>query len=144
MQNLQPSQPNISQSQTDSISIYKGALTTQGWIKGLKLIKLTFPTLFPGFHDVLAERLKANGFSNERFLDSVNHVIDTCTYPTPTIADFISFDRKIKTYTYGQYCDLCDQGDGRNYAPVRLDNMPKPVWIHVNDISKYGLKELVP
>lgn len=102
-------------------------------------IKKSFPGLPIGFYQVFDERLKANNFTDERLTDAVNHVIDTCVYPTPTIANFISFDRRIKVYTYAQYCKLCDEGDGNNYLPVAINKNVKPVWAHINDISQFNL-----
>lgn len=67
-------------------------LTTPGLIAGVKRIKQTFPNLPAGFYDILCERLKANEFTDERFEAAVNNVIDNCKYPTPTIADFLSYN----------------------------------------------------
>jgi hypothetical protein len=66
------------------------------------MISQAFPTLPKEFFDVLTERLKANGFCDERLMDSVNNVLDTFQYPTPTIAEFISYDRRTKLYTYNE------------------------------------------
>lgn len=60
---------------------------------GLRL-QTTFPSLPIGFYQILNERIVANGITNERLIKAVNHVIDTCHYPTPTVADIIDFDRK--------------------------------------------------
>jgi len=65
-------------------------------------IKDAFPTLQKGFYDLLCQRLKANEFSDEKLSEAVNHVIDNCNYPNPTIANFINYDglawsRNIKT-----------------------------------------------
>ena len=77
------------------VSIYKGVLTTQGIIEGVAIIKKSFPSLPVDFYDILIDRLKANGFNDDRLKAAVVHVIDTCVYPTPTIANFISYDKKI-------------------------------------------------
>jgi hypothetical protein len=95
------------------------------------------------FFDILSNRLKENNFNDERLRDAVNHVIDNCIYPTPTIAQFIGFDKKIKLYTYNQVLKLNDELTGKAfeyYRPVRIDENEKPVYAHVNDISKYKLE----
>ena len=117
------------------ISLYTGELTTKVIIESVAKIKKAFPTLPIGFYDVFTDRLKANGFNDARLRDAVAYVIDNCIYPTPTIAQFISFDKRIKTYTYSEYCDLCNKGDGKNYEPMTLPGNSKPVWVHVNDIN---------
>jgi hypothetical protein len=86
----------------NEISLYQGELTTPVIIKAVKMISQAFPTLPKEFFDVLTERLKANGFCDERLMDSVNNVLDTFQYPTPTIAEFISYDRRTKLYTYNE------------------------------------------
>jgi len=83
---------------------------------------------------------KENNFTDIRLADAVKHVICTCQYPQPTIAQFISFDRRVKVYTYAQYCKLCEEGDGKNYQPVAIDGNIQPVWAHINDINKYNLQ----
>jgi hypothetical protein len=123
------------------LSIYKGELTAQCLVSSVATIKKSFPSLPIGFYDVFIDRLKANNFSDDRLIDAVAHVIDTCLYPTPTIANFISFDKRVKTYTYAQYTKLIDNGEnGANYQPVKFRNMPALVWVHVNDIAKYNIK----
>lgn len=127
-------------SSESSISIYTGELTAQCLVKSIAMIKKSFPSLPIGFYDVFTDRLRANGFTDERLSDAVVNVIDTCVYPAPTIAQFISFDKRIKTFTYDQYCKFCDEGTGKYYEPVKFKNRPVPVWIHVNDIVMYNIK----
>lgn len=126
-----------------SISIYTGKLTTQFYIETVKKIKKAFPSLFPGFYDILSERIKVLGFTNERLADAVNHVIDTCIYPTPTIANFIGYDKKIKLYTHGEIVKKME-GEGthvwENYKPVQFPDREKLVWVTIEDIKKYNLK----
>lgn len=126
----------------NDISIYKGEITTQNLIKNIAKLKKAFPSMPLGFYDILDERIRDNGFSDERFTDAVNHVIDTCPYPTPKISDFISFDKRIKTYSYAQYVRLIDEGEnGDNYKPIKLKDRPALVWIHVNDIEQYNIRD---
>ena len=122
------------------ISIYKGNLTARNLVKNIAFIKKAFPVLPIDFYDLLTDRIKANNFSDERLNDAVNNVIDTCVYPQPTIAQFISFDKRIKVYDYSEYCKLCEEGQGKNYKPIKFKNRPAPVWIHINDIAIYNIK----
>jgi hypothetical protein len=103
-------------------------------------IKKTFPSLPAGFYDVFSERIKANNFCDAKLIDAVNYVIDNSVYPTPTIGQFISYDKKIKFYTYEEILKMVDElGDvWKNYAAIDL-GLPKKVWFHVNDIAKYSL-----
>ena len=96
MQNLPKSCSNTG----DEISIYSGELTKECLLKSIKRIKNAFPQLTPGFYDILQEMIKKDNFCDSRLIDAVDNVIRTCIYPTPTIAEFISFDKKLKIFSY--------------------------------------------
>jgi hypothetical protein len=85
----------------NTVSIYKGNLTDKGIIEGVAVIKKAFPALPLDFYDVLIDRLRVNEFSDNRFRDAVVYVIDVCVYPTPTIANFISYDKRIPKFASG-------------------------------------------
>jgi hypothetical protein len=127
------------------VSIYSGPLTDSCLVKSVAVIKKSFPSLPISFYDILIDRIQANHFSNTRLIDAVNHVIDNCHYPTPTIADFISFDQKYKVFSYDEMLKKLDEMGGDRkiwdlYKSVKLPGLPKPVWVHVNDIAKYNIK----
>jgi hypothetical protein len=125
------------------ISIYNGELTTQCIVNSVATIKKSFPVLTIDFFDVLTDRLKANNFSDDRLKDAISHVIDTCIYPAPTIAQFISFDKKYKVFTYEQMLKKWDDGIGDSYRAVKLPERERPVWIHVDDINMAKLNEFI-
>jgi len=129
--------PAINQNE---ISIYLGELNTKCIVGNVAKIKKSFPGLPIGFYDVFSDRITENGFCDDRLNDAVNYVIDNCVYPTPTIAQFISFDRKIKILNYNEYLKLCDDGIGNNYKPINFKDRETPVWIHVNDIKQFNIK----
>lgn len=115
-------------------------------VKNIAVIKKSFPGLPLGFYDILMDRLRANNFSDERLNDSVNYVIDTCTYHTPTIAQFISFDKKVRMFTYGQMLKMFDESGmspefWNGYKMFKFSYKPKPVWIHLNDVQQYNITE---
>lgn len=86
-----------------------------------------FPALPIEFYGVFIDRIKEKGFCNERLIDAVNHVIDNCQYPTPTAANFLSFDKKSKIYTYQEILSLVDKGDSfSNYTIITINN--KKFW----------------
>lgn len=57
----------------------------------MQKIKKSFPSLEAEFYDILCDRLKENEVTDNELTEAVNHVIDTCIYPTPTIAQFITY-----------------------------------------------------
>lgn len=105
-------------------------------------IKKSYPALNKGFYDTLDDRIRANGFTKTRLKEAVEFVIDNCRYPTPTIADFISFDRTVKFKTYDEMCLLAERVEGiwEQWLPVKFPDRPKVVWIHANDIEQYKLQ----
>jgi hypothetical protein len=60
-------------------------------------IKSTFPDLPVGFYDILLERVKANGLTDNRLTVAVNYVIDNCAYPRPTVGNFIQADKELQS-----------------------------------------------
>jgi hypothetical protein len=75
-----------------------------------KKLATAFPALPTGFFAIMIERMRANQFSDQRMIDSIGYVIDNCLYPTPTIANLISYDRRVKLYTYQEVCEYVDRG----------------------------------
>lgn len=49
---------------------------------------------------ILVEALKENKFTNERFKDSVRHIVGTFKYKSPNIADFLEFDDFVRLYPW--------------------------------------------
>lgn len=127
------------------ISVYKGELSKEVVILNIASIKKAFPALPKPYFDILIDRIKANNFTNQRLNDAVNFVLDNNIYPTPTIAQFISFDRRIQVFTHEQMTKkVTEYGPEiwNSYKAVKMDGMIKPVWIHVNDIEKYKIETL--
>lgn len=124
------------------VSAYHGGTIGQETIHTIKLLKNSFPELSKEFHDVLSERAIALGFNDQRFKDAVNHVIDTCEYPRPTIAKFIGWDKKIKLLSYDQLLQKNDDLNGcafKYYKSIRISDEKKPFFAHVNDIKEFNL-----
>lgn len=123
-----------------SLSIYVGDLNLKTVLQQNIRIAKAFPQLHEGFYEILNQRLRENQFTDKRLVDAVNHVIDTCQYPTPTTANFISYDKCVEVLTHN---DLLKQlSDDRKvfdrYEVVRIPEIDKPRYILKDDIIKYG------
>lgn len=124
------------------ISLYKGSLSTPCVILCISKIKNSFPSLPEGFYEIFSERIIDCGFTNERLIDAVNNVIDTCIYPTPTIAQFISFDKRVKVFKYPDIVKMVEEEDPNafeRYKRIEMEGLPEAVWVHINDIAKYKI-----
>tara|TARA_R110000796_G_scaffold213660_1_gene329734 strand:- start:66 stop:461 length:396 start_codon:yes stop_codon:yes gene_type:complete len=129
------------------MSAYSSELTAQGVAKAMKKVVFGFPKLPIEFHSVLKERVKELGIGDDRLMDAVNHVIDNCIYPEPTIAQFLSFDSRIKLYDYNQYVELNNQLSGlagKHYKSIEVPGQSKPMWAKISDIEKFKLKLFKP
>ena len=129
-----------STSTSNKLSIYNDELTKEGVKLGCVKILAAFKNLDTTFTSLLAESLKRNNFTDNRFADAVNHVIDNCVYPTPSIADFIGFDRSVKLFTYSEMLN-CNLGtDG--FVAIKINpDQDKPSWVTTSDYQKYGLSK---
>jgi hypothetical protein len=106
-------------------------------------ISKAFPALKGDFIDILQKRVKELGFGNQRITDCINHVIDTCPYPNPSIANFVSFDKRIKLHTYNDMCDMVsDYGKSiwDDYKAIRVPGLKKIVYVLATDIEVYNLQ----
>jgi CRISPR/Cas system-associated endoribonuclease Cas2 len=145
LQKISQTTPILNKGSHCEISIYKGELTQDVLTEQIAKIYKAFKNITDkDYFQVLKERIKENNFSNEKLKDAVNHVIDTCVYPTPTIANFLSYDKNVKLYTYDQKLKLINEIGAelanRMYLSVKIEGMSKPMWANVNDIEKYKLE----
>jgi len=100
--------------QADGISIYTGAPATPMEIASeTAKIAVSFPSLDKRFFTILAERLIRNNYTIDRLKDAVAYLIDNFHYQKPSIADIISFDKKVKLYSYNEVLVLIDQNKAR-------------------------------
>lgn len=108
------------------ISAYKGELTAPGVTENMAKIKAAFPGLHIGFYAVFAERIREAGFTDERLGDAVKYVIDNCIYPSPTIANFLAYDKRIKLFSYVDMLDKVHTGGAQvweYYGKRKIDGV---------------------
>lgn len=125
------------------LSVYKGELTKECIARSAVKLNRAFPALPAEFFDVFSDRIKDHSFNDERLKAAINHVIDNCVFPAPTVAQFISFDKRIKVYSYKDMLRMNEELSGKAfqyYKAVKIGNNKMPVWAHVNDIEEYKLK----
>lgn len=92
----------------NDISLYRDEVAKPADIaKEIQLLKYSFPDITEEFTAVLMDRIFANRFTKQRIHDAVGFVLDNFHYKNLNIADIISFDRKVKSYTYGEMTALC-------------------------------------
>jgi hypothetical protein len=107
---------------------------------GIKKLQAAFPACSPMYFNLLGERLAANGFTDQRFNDAIGNLLDTFKYPTPTISDVISWDKKIKLHTYSDVLAQMDKGFAFSDFAIYKKVGKKVFWILVSDAEKYNIK----
>lgn len=125
------------------ISAFNEEMSESNQLKEIANIKLAFPTLPTGFYAVLLDRVRELKISDQRLKFAVAHVIDNCEYPTPTLAQFIGFDKKIELLNYAQYTRKNDELHGqvaKYYKSIRVHGFEKPFWAKIEDIQRYNLE----
>jgi hypothetical protein len=120
----------LTQSSTSNeISLYQDELATASDLKS-ELVKLTvtFPEIDNNYIIILADRIKEHKFTKQRLHDAIAHVVDTCHYKRPMIAEIVSFDRKIKTYSYLEMTAMCNpHRTSDNFELIVVDGRKR--WI---------------
>lgn len=92
----------------NDVSLYLGEPADKATVmQEVKKLIAAFPEVTSDFIILLVDRLTENNFTEQRVKDAINNVIDKNPYKRPAIADIISFDRKIKTYTYNEMVAKC-------------------------------------
>lgn len=77
---------------------------------------------------ILTQRITEKRMSAEQVTDAVNNLIDNFKYPVPTVADIVSWDKKVKIYTHREVVDLLPQGyDFSMFEKITVNNQPR--WI---------------
>jgi hypothetical protein len=120
------------------ISIYSGELTAKCIATESKKIQSAFPSLPKTFFDLLSERIVLNNFSDERLKAAVGYLLDNFKYPTPTIADIISFDKRVKLYSYSDVLESLDKG--RIWSDfIKILRNEKIFWIKKTDQEQFNI-----
>lgn len=96
------------------ISLYSGELTSPAISKNIARVRAAFPSLALEYFSLLTDMVIEAKFSDDRLKDAVNHVIKNCIYPHPTIANFLSFDKKRRLYTKQQMISMMDASGAGN------------------------------
>ena len=129
-----------------TIAVYRDELTAEGLVRALGRAVQAFPSLSKEQLEILKDRMIENGCTDQRAIDAVNHVIDNFEgwNKTPNIANFIGFDRRIKTLTHRELNLKHDKGEIEwdDYVPVDV-GLEKPKWVKREEVVRYGLKRWV-
>lgn len=121
----------------NEMSIYPDEQTKEGVKACINRIRAAFPDLDDNFYKVLVVRVRESGMGDLRLMDAVNHVIDTCIYPKPTIAQFLNYDIVVKLYTWKEVVAMNDLLDRKAFSLYkRLENGK---YASKEDIAKFGL-----
>lgn len=71
-------------------------LTNECLLNNIKNIQKAFPSLPLSFYDIFTDRINFHKLNDKRLTRAVMYVVDNCSYPTPTIANFIQADKEFE------------------------------------------------
>ena len=114
----------------NEVSIYMDSLSDIGVARSMRKLQSAFPKQSKEFFNVLAERLIANGFTDQRLTDAVNNLIDNFKFKELNIADIVKFDKKMKLYNYKEACKLVTEDGfefGKDLQRISMDD--NTYWI---------------
>jgi aspartyl/asparaginyl-tRNA synthetase len=106
------------------------SLSDIGVARSMRKLQSAFPKQSKEFFNVLAERLIANGFTDQRLTDAVNNLIDNFKFKELNIADIVKFDKKMKLYNYKEACKLVTEDGfefGKDLQRISMDD--NTYWI---------------
>lgn len=138
-------------SQTSSeneISVYgHGQITQSKAIAETEKILVAFPKIEPAMLKLLRDRFKANGFTDKRMEDAVNHVIDSYTGfdKLPSIGDFVSYDKKVECISQlDLQKKITKEGNSIKYEYTCIDIKGKPYYVKNIDFERYHFQKFEP
>ena len=67
-------------------------------------------------------------------MDAVNHVIANFQYKELNVADVISYDKRVRLYTYTQICDEIANGRATTDDYERVERAGKNYWMKKVDL----------
>jgi len=115
--------PSTQRTECNEISLYTDPPATTDQVKfEVKKLLSAFPDIDNNYIIVLIDRLLANRFTYQRVCDAISHVIDTCNYKRPMVAEIVSFDQKKKLYTYNEMCAKCSANySSENFERIEMN-----------------------
>lgn len=104
-----------------------------GAVSAISKLEKSFPAIDAGFTSILLDRAEKNGFTNKRLMDAVNHTIDTCKYPKPSIADIIGFNNGIRLHSYDEMVKYVTENNLTTNYFKSIVIQDRRVWIKRGD-----------
>ena len=127
------------------ISIYTGKAADKiDVIRKVNEISEIFPKIGDAKLRILTSYFIKNNFTLQRINDSIDKVATTCIYPEPQLAEFLSFDKSIKTYKYSDILKELEYNKEafKEFKAVRLtEQQTRPVYVLTADFENYNLTE---
>ena len=126
---------------TKEISVYSGQTAdTKTVATELRKLKAAFPAIENEYINVLSERIHANAFTEERIKDAVGNLIDNFKYPRPSIADVISFDKRVRLFSYSEYTNeiLTKKAFGNDFIKHWIGDTL--FWVKETECIRYNFK----
>ena len=140
--NLPQSYTQLQRTETGTeISIYRGGITPENATRQAKKMISAFPELSNTTIQLILERAKEKGFSDQRLTDAVNQVIDTCRYPNPKPADFLSFDKRVQILTYNELCEQVGKGVASFETQTRITINGNGYWVRTIDKELHNIPD---
>lgn len=126
--------------QDKTISIYQDTTATDNDVaKQMARLTACFPTMDNLFISVLSERIVSNGFSKNRLIDAVNHVLDNFKYKKLSVADIITFDKKAKLYTHNEAFMYIESNGCKFTDFVKVEVNSRKYWVLKREAEEIGM-----
>lgn len=106
------------------------------WAVQAARISAVFPKMRGNapFLNELCRAVIRNNMTEKQLSDAIDRLIETCSYPTFSIADIVSYDKRVPLMDYGEYCRRTTEGvnRGEDFETVKIDG--KCYWALKSDI----------
>lgn len=105
-----------------------------------------FPLLTPAWQMEFYRAIKRHKLGARRLADAVSHIIDTCNFQAPRIAEIVNFDKGVRLYTQREVAEKVSAGWSDKQTSYFWDSWPVVVVegnyyrVSAAELAEKGLK----
>jgi len=122
------------------LSVYDDELIDErDVVKNIMRIRKSFPDLHDGFYEIISEMVFKLRFTKKQLEDAADNLIINFRYGRePNPAEILSWDKKIRLYSWNEIADICDKENSSvwdKFQKVKISGYDKIFYVKKNKLN---------